>query len=252
MRTAFIVLILFNMVLVAWFLVRDGDSGTVAASDEGLPAASPEIRIIADVPPVAEGPGAGAQVGGAVAGTALGAPGVPEGFPSEGAGPVEVAAATTAGETVACELLGPFIEARFGDAVLGRVRDQGYAAEILSREVKGTSDYWVYYPPLPTRKEALRQLKELQARNIDSYVITQGELVNGISLGLFTQKASAEGLVARMAEFGYRVAVQEVSRSHREFWVSLVYPEGAPPGGELWVRLMADFPLMQRRETSCA
>lgn len=32
-------------------------------------------------------------------------------------------------------------------------------------------DYWVYLPPLASREAALRQLKELQARNIDSYLI---------------------------------------------------------------------------------
>ena len=249
MRTAFIVLALFNVVLVAWFLVGDREVEATADVDSLGVTEGPEIRIITEHrdPETVGPPGLDPAVPGQVEGSS----------PAGELAPL--ASSPTSGapqdEQLACELLGPFIEARLGNAVLGRVRDQGYVAESLRREVRGTSDYWVYYPPLPTRKEALRQLKELQARNIDSYVITQGELVNGISLGLFTQRASAEGLRGRMTELGYRVEIQEVSRSHQEFWVSLVYPEAAPPGGgagEMWGRLMADFPLMQRRTTSCA
>lgn len=246
MRTAFIVLALFNVVLIGWFIVGERAVEATDGSQSLEVPEGPEIRIIAENGDPETGGGVGLE-------STVGGQGE-SGDASKQLNPLAPSGTSGAAqsEQLACELLGPFIEARLGNAVLGRVRDQGYVAEILSREVRGTSDYWVYYAPLATRKEALRQLKEFQARNIDSYVITQGELVNGISLGLFTQRASAEGLRGRMTELGYQVEIQEVSRSHQEFWVSLVYPEAAPPGGELWGRLMADFPLMQRRATSCA
>lgn len=50
--------------------------------------------------------------------------------------------------------------------------------------------HWVIIPPQP-REIALRQFRDIQRRGIDSYLVTEGEYRNAISLGLFESLASA-------------------------------------------------------------
>lgn len=49
---------------------------------------------------------------------------------------------------------------------------------------------WVLIPPQP-REEALRQFRDIQRQGIDSYLVTQGEYRNAISLGLFESRDAA-------------------------------------------------------------
>lgn len=49
---------------------------------------------------------------------------------------------------------------------------------------------WIIIPPQP-RAEALRQFREIQRRGIDSYLVTEGENRNAISLGLFESREAA-------------------------------------------------------------
>jgi hypothetical protein len=80
-------------------------------------------------------------------------------------------------------------------------------------------DYWVYLPPLASREASLRQLKELQARQIDSFIIAEGDLSNGISLGIFPRQESAVSVMGRLTEAGYEPALRKLARDQRSFWV---------------------------------
>lgn len=50
--------------------------------------------------------------------------------------------------------------------------------------------HWVIIPPQPP-EVALRQFRDIQRQGIDSYLVTQGENRNAISLGLFESRESA-------------------------------------------------------------
>ena len=83
------------------------------------------------------------------------------------------------------------------------------------------AEYWVHVPPRSGREEALRTLKELQRRNIDSYIITQGDLAEGVSLGLFRKKESAESVRDKVAQYDIPVDIRVVNESSREYWVEV-------------------------------
>lgn len=59
------------------------------------------------------------------------------------------------------------------------------------------SYHWVLIPPLASRSDALDKLAELQRAGIDSYLVTEGEYRNAISLGLFESEKLAQDLNAR-------------------------------------------------------
>lgn len=244
MRALFVVLLLGNLTLLGWILVRphfgQGNAPTTLAPvpqaevQGPTPSDSPAVNVAANE----GGGGTQGDVPLAEAGALAGdRPANDEGIGS-------------AQKTI-CEKLGPFIEAGLGQGILQQLESSGVSGEISELDVPAPSDYWVYFPPLPSRRAAMNQLAEFQARKIDSFVITQGALINGVSLGLFTKKASALELVRSMDALGYPARIQEVFRSRREFWINVEYAADGESRQELWSDLEAQFPLMQRQIVSC-
>lgn len=153
-------------------------------------------------------------------------------------------------ETV-CLLLGDFEREDEARVVEQRLMSLDIRASLREIDASAGVDYWVYLPPLGSRQASLRQLKELQARHIDSYIITEGDLGNGISLGIFPRKESADNVVVRLREAGYEPLLRELERAHRSYWVQIL-PEGRRlVGDELLSRLSVDFPGLQHRLMPC-
>jgi len=134
-----------------------------------------------------------------------------------------------------CLFLGGFEREEAARAVEQRLISLDIQSQVQSIDAAAGLDYWVYLAPLASRQASLRQLKELQARKIDSYIITQGDLANGISLGIFPRSDSAESVMQRLREAGYEPVLRELSRAHRSYWVRIA-PES---------RRLADDPLLQ-------
>lgn len=122
-----------------------------------------------------------------------------------------------------CYVAGPYADEIDARHLLARVDAVGLTGSIKTLEVTTDTpaEYWVHVPPRSGREEALRVLKELQKRNFDSYIITQGELAEGVSLGLFRKKDSALSLQKEVSAAGIPVAIKVVNESSREFWVEV-------------------------------
>ena len=84
-----------------------------------------------------------------------------------------------------------------------------------------TSSFRVYMPPFNANTAARQTLEALQADGLDSFLITTGDLAGGISLGLFSQEASALGLQESLAAQGYATSIREVVTSSNEIWVTI-------------------------------
>ncbi|MCY1291292.1 hypothetical protein D9M68_486550 [compost metagenome] len=128
----------------------------------------------------------------------------------------------------ACLFLGGFEREETARAVEQRLTSLDVQSRVQTVDAPAGVDYWVYLPPLASRQASLRQLKELQARKIDSYIITQGDLANGISLGIFPRGESAESVMQRLRDAGYEPLMRELARAHRSYWVRV-----APVGRRL-------------------
>jgi len=76
-------------------------------------------------------------------------------------------------------------------------------------------------PPFNANTAARQTLEALQADGLDSFLITTGDLAGGISLGLFSQEASALGLQESLAAQGYATSIREVVTSSNEIWVTI-------------------------------
>ncbi|WP_161867913.1 SPOR domain-containing protein [Pseudomonas yangonensis] len=154
-------------------------------------------------------------------------------------------------EAAVCLFLGSFEEEARARVVEQRLLSLDIQAEVRSIDAAAGVEYWVYLPPLASRQASLRQLRELQARRIDSYIITQGELANGISLGIFPRKDSANSVMQRLRDVGYEPQIRELSRAHRSFWVR-VAPQSRRLADEFLLgRLAGDFAGLQHQLMPC-
>jgi len=83
---------------------------------------------------------------------------------------------------------------------------QGAAVNRRQDRVQVVRDHWVFYPPLPSRAEAIAKFDEMSAKGVeDIAVIRHGDLANGISLGIYRSTDNMKRRVAALEGMGYPV-----------------------------------------------
>lgn len=137
-----------------------------------------------------------------------------------------VVEAAGAQEVASCIGIGPFSDVFTGQNALEQIAALDIVATLKAVNlVTGEKDFRVLIPPATSPEEAFRKLRELQASNVDSYVITQGEYALGISLGVFSSASGAEVLQARVGSIGYNSEIIEIERQSRSYWIEFVPEE---------------------------
>lgn len=150
-----------------------------------------------------------------------------------------------------CLFLGSFELMTDASAVEQRLLSLDIQSRVQSMDAAAGVDYWVYLPPLASRQASLRQLRELQARKIDSYIITQGDLANGISLGIFPRSDSAQSVMQRLRDAGYEPSLRELTRAHRSFWVRVSPQSRRLADDSVLQRLAFDFKGLEQQLMPC-
>ncbi|MEK1907774.1 MAG: SPOR domain-containing protein [Pseudomonas sp.] len=163
----------------------------------------------------------------------------------------EPAAVSEVAVTETCLFLGGFQQESAAEQVKQRLVSLDIEADVHGVDATAGLDYWVYLAPLASRQASLRQLKELQARKIDSYIITQGDLANGISLGIFPRSDSAESVVQRLRDAGYEPLLRELPRAQRSFWVRIAPQSRRLADDVLLQQLASDFKDLQHQIMPC-
>lgn len=163
---------------------------------------------------------------------------------------VESTLPSQAGMDETCLFLGSFQGEDAARQIEQRLISLDIEAQVRAVDAAAGLDYWVYLAPLASRQASLRQLKELQARKIDSYIITQGDLANGISLGIFPRNDSAESVMQRLRDAGYEPLLRELPRAQRSYWVR-VAPESRRLADDVLQQLASDFKDLQHQIMPC-
>lgn len=163
----------------------------------------------------------------------------------------EVPDAAVSAATETCLFLGSFQQDSAAREVEQRLMSLDIGAEVKAVDAAAGLDYWVYLAPLASRQASLRQLKELQARKIDSYIITQGDLANGISLGIFPRSDSAQSVMQRLRDAGYEPLLRELTRAQRSFWVRIAPQSRRLADDVLLQQLASDFKNLQHQLMPC-
>lgn len=150
-----------------------------------------------------------------------------------------------------CTLVGPFDALLQAEYLVERLAAREVTARIEELEIPGEIGYWVYLPPRETRRQAFNELREIQAKGIDSYVIPKGELANGISFGMFSQPALAKSRMEDMRSRGYAAEIKETPRIYRETWVVLAPGQSQYLDSAMWQQLLEGSEGVERRQNYC-
>jgi hypothetical protein len=151
-----------------------------------------------------------------------------------------------------CTLVGSFSEQAKAEYFVRRLASLGAKAKVKNLLVSTTVGFWLHLPPLSSRKELFLRLSELKRQGVDSYVIPDGDLANGISLGMFSEAERAKKLQDKMILLGYRPKIAEVPREKRELWVFLLQAEATKIDQERWLKLLSGKELLQKQQNLCS
>ncbi|MBB3170171.1 SPOR domain-containing protein [Simiduia aestuariiviva] len=223
MRLVFVVLVVMNGLLFGWQLLRPAEEPSVAvASAPAAGTAARSLIIIDEMDTDAREVLAKASA-----------------KPASSSAPI-------------CTLAGPFVDADRGAIVRERLRALGVESNLQSLEITAGESYWVYLPPESSQEQALRRLHELQAKQVDSYVIPKGELANGISFGMFTQKPLAEARKQEMERLGYSAQIRILPRTQKEMWLVLGPGQALRVGDAVWSELLPEDGGQEIRQNLCS
>lgn len=182
-------------------------------------------------------------------GAAQSAPQPQEDRPAEPAAPPAPIAEAPAQPV--CHMIGPFKERISARQVKDRLQALDITVNTYQLNVPSKPDYWVHLGPMRSRKEALEALRELHSKNIDSFLITEGDLVNGISLGFFTREDLAQAVLKQRRAQGYDAKIQEVPRFSEELWDVFAEGEYSKFSDQLWQEISAGTQDLELRKNLC-
>ena len=150
-----------------------------------------------------------------------------------------------------CTMIGPYSQLLQAEYAVERLVALGAAAHITPVEIKEGESYWVFLRPEVSEKEALRRLYELQKKNIESHVITKGELTNGISFGRFADYIDAEARSNEIKQQGYEVDIKMLPKMIHETWVVIEAGFAEKIDETVWVDLLTKETALEKRQNFC-
>lgn len=165
--------------------------------------------------------------------------------------PLVASSAPEAPSAPICRMIGPFHEVVSARQVRERLAAIPLKTDLYQINVPAKPVYWVYLGPMRTRQEAQDQHRQLLAKEIESFIITDGPLLNGVSLGFFTVPESAQTMLKRRREQGYDAKVREVARTTQELWLFLTGDSAVNFSDAEWSRLRAGTQDVELRKSLC-
>jgi hypothetical protein len=151
-----------------------------------------------------------------------------------------------------CVRAGPFLSLAKASYFVEKLAAKGARSQTKNVLVSTAVGFWLHLPPLTSRKVLLRKLDELQRQGIDSYAIPDGDLANGISLGLFSEAQRANSLKESISRLGYKPQVAEVPREKRELWIFILPEEAQKISDETWLNWLSAKELHKKQQILCS
>lgn len=162
-----------------------------------------------------------------------------------------VAPAEVASQPSICHMIGPFKEKISARQIKDRLKALDVEVKTYQVQTPEKPDYWVHLGPMRSRKEALDILRELQSKKIDSFLITEGDLVNGVSLGFFTREELAQAVQHQRREQGYDAKIRQIPRFSQQLWAVLDAEQYSRFSDALWQKVKAGTEGLELRKNSC-
>ena len=165
----------------------------------------------------------------------------------------EVAVEFEGNEPEQCSEIGPFAEKATVNDIASKLLQFEVAADVVSREVVVREVYWLMIPPQLSADAAREVLRVLQSQKIDSFLIEDGDFINGISLGVFGSRDNAESYQARLVGRGHQPSISSVPRFAERYWLSMLKADLPRLSEGFWadIRQMSSDKEVAPQDSSC-
>lgn len=146
-----------------------------------------------------------------------------------------------------CQTIGPFSAREQADAFMSELAALEKTPVLRTAQIEEPSDYWVYLPTMP-RAEARRTVEGLAAKGVKDYFLDRQ---NFISLGVFSDKRSAESRLHEMVALGYQPRLEPRFLTREVYWVD--FEERGPEyiSVEQWPNLLNARTDLRRQPVAC-
>jgi hypothetical protein len=109
----------------------------------------------------------------------------------------------------------------------------------------------VYHPPLASRKLAINKLREFKVRKVDSYIITEGERKNALSLGRFKSKDLAYRHKAALRKKKIAAEIFVIESEIVERWIDVVLENDFVLDSRTRSRIQANLNNVEWKKVEC-
>lgn len=209
-RALIVVLAILNLGVAAWWMSRpDANEATVPLQ----PAGVPRLQLPDEAASVSASPVAPSTMASSVPTTRTTQVAPPNDAPAL---PVAPKAEIPAAAANRCYALGPFADAAAANAAAANAA----ALATRVREEPGTANaYSVVLPPAADRAAAQAIAQRIGAAGFDDYlVINTGEQANGIALGRYRSRESAQRRQTALQAAGFAAQLQPVGQVGAAKW----------------------------------
>lgn len=224
MRLLFLLLLAANILYFGWaFNQQTHEEIRNAAAAMPAPSGARKLRLIRDLP---SPPPLRQAVAAPGAGTAANLAPMPKDLVSQ---LPQIDVSNLAAESVqnTCLRFGPLPDEQQTTALADWFRSRQAAVRQRSSSPEDRSLFWVYLAPLGTEAGAREVLDELKKKGISDYrLISQGDLKNAVSLGLYSSQAAVNERLAELRHQGYKPVVVPYTGIGRVYWLDVNIPGG--------------------------
>ena len=214
MRVLFLLLLLANLLFMAW-------TRWVVPAEQAVPATPALNREMQPIRLQSEASASPAAIG---------------------ASAVEAAGSGLPGAS--CVSVGPFIDPVHADAAAVQLERLGFTSRRRVSQDEVRVGFWVRVPDLATPEDATNALAMLRAAGLyDAYVVTEGQPGNTVSIGVYADPRRAAEAADRAAKAGFSTATSDRLRTLEVQWLDVdrqangglpaLEVLGAPPEGGL-------------------
>ncbi|HDP90130.1 MAG TPA: SPOR domain-containing protein [Thioalkalivibrio sp.] len=169
------------------------------------------------------------------------------------AGPAnESPAAEPVPDALRCYTLGPLRSPESAQALAALIEAEGVPVSMREREEEEIAGYWVYLPAFDSRRAAMAVARELADKGVkDYYVVPNGDYVNAVSLGLFSEPQRADRRTRQIAALGYDAITSVRYRTRTLYWLDYDERGERRVPAQIWEHATTDTESVQRISRDC-
>lgn len=150
-----------------------------------------------------------------------------------------------------CYIVGPYSGNDEAAGAVMQLKEKDLLAKVRKQDGKVPKGYWVFVPPLSSRDEARQVLRNMHQQNVDSFIVTKGDKVNSISVGIYGDLAVAQARRDELASKGFNIQVEERSSTAIEYWVQVDADPSSNVVAEIEKGLASDFAGKRLERINC-